>query len=145
MLVKGPLVTGNQMCCINHITSPELCIQFIVTMLYWYFVVLMYNWFHPNASGLLSWHCAPVPVKQTLNTLRLRQNYRHFAEDIFKCICVNKNVWILLKISLKFVPRVLTDNIPALVQIMACRLVGAKPLSEAMLFSLLTHICITRP
>ena len=28
---------------------------------------------------------------------------------------------------------------------MACRLVGAKPLSEPMMVSLLTHICVTRP
>ena len=33
-------------------------------------------------------------------------NGRHFADDIFKCIFLNENVWISLKISLKFVPRV---------------------------------------
>ena len=36
-------------------------------------------------------------------------------------------------------------NIPSLVQIMACRLVGAKPLSEPRMECLLTHICVTRP
>ena len=39
-----------------------------------------------------------------LNTLRPRQNGRHFPDDIFKCIFVNKNTWIFIKISLKFVP-----------------------------------------
>ena len=48
------------------------------------------------------------------NTLRLRQNPRHFA-DIFKCIFLNENVSILLKISLKFVPKVRLNNIPSLV------------------------------
>ena len=37
------------------------------------------------------------------------------------------------------------NNIPALVQIMACRRPGDKPLSELMMASLLMHICVTRP
>ena len=57
-----------------------------------------------------------------INTLSPRRNRRHFADDIFKCIFVNDNVWISLKIWLKFVPRVPINNIPAMVQIMAwCR------------------------
>ena len=44
-----------------------------------------------------------------------------------------------------FVPKVPIKNIPALVQIMAWRRSGAKPLSEPMIVSLMTHICITRP
>ena len=39
----------------------------------------------------------------------------------------------------------LFNNIPALVQIMAWRRPGDKPLSEAMMVSLLTHICVTLP
>ena len=80
-----------------------------------------------------------------INTLRLRQNGRHFADDIFKCIFLNENVWFLNTISLKFVPKGLINNIPALVQIMAWRRPGDKPLSESMMVSLLTHICVTRP
>ena len=57
----------------------------------------------------------------------------------------NENVGISLKISLRFVPSVLIDSIPVLVQIMAWRRPGDKPLSEAMMFSLLTHIYVTRP
>ena len=37
------------------------------------------------------------------------------------------------------------NNIPALVQIMAWRRPGDKPLSEAMMTILLTHMCVTRP
>ena len=44
----------------------------------------------------------------------------------------------------KFVPKGPNNNIPALVQIMAWRRPGDKPLSEPMIFSFLTHICITR-
>ena len=42
---------------------------------------------------------ALIPV----NTLRLRQNDRHFADDILKCIFFNENAWIPIEISLKFV------------------------------------------
>ena len=70
-----------------------------------------------------------------------RQNCRHFADGIFKCIFLNENVTISLKISLAFVLKVQINNIPALVQIMAWRRAGDKPLSEPMMVSLLTHIC----
>ena len=91
--------------------------------------------FHPNLSG--HW--------VNLNTLRLRQNGRHFADDTFKPIFLNENIQISIKISLKFVPKVPINNIPALVQIMTWRRPGYKPLSEPMMVCLLTHICVTRP
>ena len=80
-----------------------------------------------------------------VNTLRPRQNGRHFADDIFKWIFLNENVWILIKTSLKFVPQGPINNIPALVQIMAWCRPGDKLLSEPMVVSLPTHICVTRP
>ena len=43
--------------------------------------------------------------KLELNILRPRQNGRHFPDDIFKCIFLNENVWIVIKISVKFVPK----------------------------------------
>ena len=76
--------------------------------------------------------------------LRPRQDGCHFPDDIFKCIFLNENVKILIKITLKFVPKGPINNIPALVQIMAWRRPGDKPLSEPMMVSLLTHICVTR-
>ena len=54
-------------------------------------------------------------------------------------------MWISLKIPLKFVPKGPINNIPALVQIMAWRRPGDKPLSEPMLVFVPTHICVTRP
>ena len=80
-----------------------------------------------------------------INTLRPRQNGCHFADDIFKCIFMSENLWISLKNSLKFVPKVRINSIPALVQIMAWRRSGDKPLSEPMVTSSLTHICVSRP
>ena len=78
-------------------------------------------------------------------TLRPRQNGRRFADGTFKRIFVNENVRILIEISLKFVPKGPISNNPTLVQIMAWRRPGDKPLSEPMMVSLLTHICVTRP
>ena len=64
-----------------------------------------------------------------INTLRPRQNGWHFA-DIFKCIFLNEKGCILIKISVIFVPMGPINNIAALVQIMAWRRSGHKPLSE---------------
>ena len=84
-------------------------------------------------------------TKQHFNTLRPRQSGRHFTDDIFKCIFLNENVWTAIEISLKSVPKGPINNIPALVQIMPWRRPGDKPLSEAMVVRLLTHICVARP
>ena len=78
-------------------------------------------------------------------TLRPRQYGRHFADDICKLISLNENVWIPIKISLKFVPEGPINNIPLLVQIMAWCRPGDKPLYEPMMVSLPTHICVIRP
>ena len=81
----------------------------------------------------------------TLNTYRPRQYGRHFPDAIFRWLFLNKNVWISINISLKFVPRGPINNIPTLVQVMAWRRPGDKPLSEPMMVRLSTHICVTRP
>ena len=47
-----------------------------------------------------------------------------------KCIYLNENVWIPIKISLKFVPKGPINNVPALVQIMACRIYASLGLNE---------------
>ena len=46
---------------------------------------------------------------------------------------MNGNIWIVIKISLKFVPKAPINNIQELVQIMARHWIGAKRLSEPML------------
>ena len=56
-----------------------------------------------------------------------------FCRWHFKCISLNENFWILNKISLKYVPYDLIDNMIALVQIMAWCSTGDKRLSEPML------------
>ena len=86
-----------------------------------------------------------VPPQNFFNSLRPRRSRRHFADGTFKCIFLNENEWISRRISLRFVPKVRNNNIPSLLQIMAWRRPGDKPLSEPMVVSLLTHICVTRP
>ena len=49
------------------------------------------------------------------------------------CVFLNENEWISIKISLKFVPTGLINNIPAMVQVMAWRRPGDKPLSETIM------------
>ena len=61
------------------------------------------------------------------------QNGRHPTADIFRCIFMNEKFCILIKISLKFTRKGAIDNNPVLVQIMAWRRIGDKPLSEPML------------
>ena len=98
-----------------------------------------------NATMLVplphSWLWLPVDF---MNSLRPRQNRCQFADDIFKCIFLNENILMSIKISLKFVLRGTMNNIPALVQIMAWHIPGNKLLSEPMMIILLTHICIIR-
>ena len=55
---------------------------------------------------------------------------------IFKYILLNENVWISIKISLKFDSKGPINSIPSLVQIMTWRRPGDKPLSEPMMLSL---------
>ena len=43
------------------------------------------------------------------------QNGRHSIDNIFRCIVINEKFWIVIKISLKFVPKGPIDNNPALV------------------------------
>ena len=55
------------------------------------------------------------------------------ADYIFKSIFLNETFCILIKISLKLVPKGSIDNTPALVYIMAWRRLGDKPSSEPVL------------
>ena len=87
-----------------------------------------------NPSDLpCSWYLGLMGGPTQFNTLKPRQNGCHLPDAIFKYILLNQNVWISIKISLKFVPKGPVNNIPALIEIMAWRRPGDKSLSEAML------------
>ena len=114
------------------------CIQMykvVVICLYTYKVIYKWWW------GMnVHWKCHTI-LYNTFNILRPRQNGRHFADDFFIYTLLSEDVWI----SQNFVPNGPINNIPALIQIMACRRPGDKPLSEPMMVSLLTHKRVTRP
>ena len=63
-------------------------------------------------SHLTMFMCVDIQIL-TLGCTPKKHNF-NFPDDIFKWIFVNENAWISMKISLKFVPKVLICNIPAL-------------------------------
>ena len=86
---------------------------------------------------------APIHYSDTQNLLT------HWGRDnmaaIFQTTFSDAFTWMKIYEILKFVPKGSINNIPALGQIMAWRRPGDKPLSEPMMDSLPTHICVTRP
>ena len=97
--------------------------------------------FHPTTKYEVAKTCClkfcNALSRQCIKRLRPKQNGATLQTTF-------SNVFSL-KISLEFIAKVAINNIPALVQIMACRRRGDMPLSEAMMVSLLTHTCVTRP
>ena len=85
--------------------------------------------------------CLPGSLGLCFNSLRPRQNGLRSPDDIFKYIFFNENVYISIMISLKYVPKSLVGNMPALVQIMAWRRAGDKPLSEPIKIFTTTYRC----
>ena len=79
-------------------------------------------------SFLLVWHLLQYKL---INTLRPRQNGRHLPDNILQRI-LNESC-VLIKSSVKFLPQDSIITFSALVQIMACRRSGNKPLSEQMM------------
>ena len=69
-----------------------------------------------------------IPIM--IDTLRPRQNGRHFTDYFFNCIFLNENVWVSIKISLKCVPESTVYKKSSLVQVMTWRRTGAKPFPE---------------
>ena len=96
-----------------------------------------------------AWWRIHVPLQchylNWFNTFRPRQKGHHFADDIFKCIFLNENIWIPTAISLTFVPQAIINNIPASVQIIALCHPDDNLLSEPMMISLRVYIFVTQP
>ena len=73
------------------------------------------------------------PSSASLNSSPPGQTGHHFRNDICKCIFVKEMSYILIRISLKLVPKGPIDNKSALVWVMAWRRTGDKPLLGPML------------
>ena len=63
---------------------------------------------------------------------RLDKMADNLADDIFRCIFVNENIWMLNKISSKYVWECQIDNKSTLIRVTAWRRAGDKPLPEPM-------------
>ena len=94
----------------------------------------------PQWVNICILHLIPCTWEQWLcfNSSPPWQNGRHTTDKIFRCIFLNEKFCIMIKISLKFVPKGPIDNKSALAQVMAWRRTGNKPLPEPM------HIRSTR-
>ena len=71
----------------------------------------LHEW--PSGSDINLWNPSILTCFNWVNTLRPRQNGRHFADDTFNRIFLNENVRISFQISLKFDPKGPINNNPA--------------------------------
>ena len=144
-----PFVRGNNWSPLNSPHKGQWCGALIFS-----FICAWINgWVNNREAGDLKRHrdhydvtamiAAGICPHLHVNTRRPIQNDRNFP-DIFKCIFLNEHIWISTEISPTSVPHGLINNIPVLVQIMVWRQPGDKPLSEPIVVSLLSHICVTR-
>ena len=92
--------------------------------------MLLFVWIMSSVF-ILAYLCDPFnhKVQGSLTHLPLDK----MADDNLKCIFLNENHKIPFRISMKIVPRSPIDNKPALVQVMARRRTGDKPLPELIL------------
>ena len=106
-------------------------------------------WLYPSTSEATPKYMGHYPTVTLQKPLYINKhieaekNGQHFPGDIFKRISSNENVWIL-NFSLTFVSKDSINNIAALARMMAWRWPSGKALFEPMIFSLPTHICVTR-
>ena len=91
------------------------------------------------SNALLTRLLSSTPINSSLPG----QYGRRFADDLFRGNFVNERFCNLILISLKFIPMGTIDNKAALVQVMAWRWIGNKPLPEPMLTQF-TDVLINR-
>ena len=98
--------------------------MYLATCSFVYFVNTSHCQFTASHNGEIVTPRSAIYQLATMVTL--------LADDNFKCIFVNESDRIAIRISRKFVSRSPIDNKLALVQVMAWRRPGDKPLSEPM-------------
>ena len=87
---------------------------------------------HPPTPPV-HWRIYASLGEDELTHLPLDKMAAMLADYIFKCIFLNENDRIRIQISMKYVPRSPIDNKTALVQVMAWRRTGDKPLPWPMM------------
>ena len=140
--------------------------QFIITL--WYISALTYKiknytvpsmlydhvQYYPTGWHMdhIIWKCpqgtvpdCPFNVEKYLNNIEAETRWPPIRRWHFQTNFLNENVKISIKISPKFVSKGPINDIQALVQIMAWRRPGDKPLFEPMVVRIPTHISVVRP
>ena len=126
-------------------------------------MVVIYNGYmaiyHFTEVWSMHHHVKSISTSPSVNDgdygrLCLWQPMTHWGQDkmdaisqttVSRAFSSMKNCCILIKFSLKYIRKGAIDNNRALVQIMAWRRSGDKPLSEPMMVRLPTDICVARP
>ena len=100
------------------------------------------DWFGTDQRLALIWN---INNTFMINTLSPRRNGHNFPDDIFKGICLHENDELRLRFHWRLFLSFQSSIFATLVQTIAWRWPGDKPLSEAMVVSLLAHVHYTRP
>ena len=107
---------------------------------------LISGWMHHQIS-ILDTYMFVIGLKNHwfwCQLIEVETKWPPFYRQHFQMIFLKENVWISIKIWLKFVPVGPNYNIPTLVQIMAWCWTGDKPLSVPMMVRIRMHIYVTR-
>ena len=140
---------------------------FHIAAAFWFAYQQIYGQWHGTSASLyihmyMMWSLFSVPVYAMISEfIYVRDNktfvnliLTHWGQDklaaIFQTTISNAFSWtkmlgFRLKFHWSFFPKGRINNIPSLVQIMAWRRPGDKPLPEPMMVRLPTHICVARP
>ena len=104
-------------------------------------------YFHPYTvhPPSISYQFCTLNYGPFCNTLRPKRNVCHFTDSILKCVFLDKTYEFRLRHHWSLFIRIQLTITPALVQIMAWRRPGNKPLSETFVVSSLAHICVAQP
>ena len=137
--VVNSLLPGRRSCNLKWATFKHMLVLYV-----WAFSVKFNSGECQMISLIGSDNGTAVTVVE-LNTLRPRQNGQHFRTTFSNVFSWMKMCDLRLKFHWSLFPGVHLTIFLSLVQIMAWRCPGDKPLSEPMMFSLLMHICVTRP
>ena len=117
------IVSGGDIC-VNSRTFSNKMDWYEMSLSFWPSILIVWgSGLNDGLPKLVSFNGVwfATPSAYSVDRLRPRQDGHHFPDDIFKYIFLNGNAWILIMISLRFVPKGIINNIPSSVQIMAWR------------------------
>ena len=107
-------------------------LQWVNLQVIWHAMFLM--WDHRNEYQHSNGWPSLKRVNPHLVTYWGRNEMATISQTLFpKCIILNEHFWISIEITFRCIPWYLVDKISSIVQIMAWRHIGDRPLSELMM------------